>query len=110
VPRRRLIDLFHAVKTAYARLGRWLLNRASLGKVRKLKDTRAVPLGAGAGRRATRATILGAPYTECPDMPDEGANAFPIAFGDFKRAYTMTDRVDMTAITRDPYTSRTWAR
>jgi HK97 family phage major capsid protein len=36
-------------------------------------------------------------------MPDEAANAYPIAFGDFKRAFMMTDRVS-TVITRDPYT------
>jgi HK97 family phage major capsid protein len=98
-----LITLFHAVKTAYARLGRWLLNRGSLGKVRMLKDSQGRYLWEPSVAPGVPGTILGAPYTECPDMPDEAANAFPIAFGDFKRGYMVTDRVSV-AITRDPYT------
>jgi HK97 family phage major capsid protein len=31
------------------------------------------------------------------------SNAFPIAFGDFRRGYTMVDRISM-AMLRDPYT------
>lgn len=103
-----LVNLFHSVKTAYALNGRWILNRLSLGKVRLLKDTNGQylwqPGGLGSAiGTGIPSTILGAPYTECPDMPDEGANAFPIAFGDFKRAYTLTDRIEI-AITRDPFT------
>jgi HK97 family phage major capsid protein len=104
-----LVTLFHAVKTAYARNGLWALNRKSLGKVRMLKDTTGQYLWQpGVGQSGTlmqgiAPTILGAGYVECPDMPDEGANAFPIAFGDWKRAYTLVDRIDM-AVTRDPYT------
>jgi HK97 family phage major capsid protein len=104
-----LVTLFHAVKTAYANNGRWVLNRKSLGKVRMFKDTTGQYLWQpGVGQSGTlmqglAPTILGAPYTEAPDMPDEAANAFPIAFGDWKRAFTIVDRIDM-AVTRDPYT------
>lgn len=98
-----LVNLFHAVKTAYARNGTWILNRGSLGKVRLLKDTTGAYLWQPGLQPGNPGTILGAPYVECPDMPDEGANAYPIAFGDFKRAYRMVDRVGLT-ITRDPYT------
>jgi HK97 family phage major capsid protein len=98
-----LINLFHSVKTAYAANGRWALNRLSLGKVRLLKDTTGQYLWQPGVAVGMPNSILGAPYTECPDMPDEAANAFPIAFGDWKRAYTLTERIDM-AITRDPLT------
>jgi HK97 family phage major capsid protein len=98
-----LITLQHAVKTAYARMGRWLLNRATLGKVRLLKDTQNRYLWEPAVAAGLPGAILGAPYTECPDMPDEAANAYPIAFGDFRRGYMMTDRLAI-AVTRDPYT------
>jgi HK97 family phage major capsid protein len=98
-----LITLQHAVKTAYARMGQWVLNRATLGKVRLLKDSQNRYLWEPAPAAGLPGTLLGAPYTECPDMPDEAANAYPIAFGDFKRAFMMTDRVS-TVITRDPYT------
>ena len=36
-------------------------------------------------------------------MPDVGAGAFPIVFGDMRRAYTIVDRISL-AILRDPYT------
>lgn len=98
-----LVDLFHAVKSAYAQRGTWILNRASLGKVRLLKDTTGQYLWQPGLNGATAPTILGAGYVECPDMPNEGSGTFPIAFGDWKRAYVLAERLDM-AITRDPYT------
>jgi HK97 family phage major capsid protein len=99
-----LIDLYHSVKSGYAANGRWLLNRGSLGKVRGLKDTTGRYLwDPGIGLGTTPPSILGSPYTEMPDMPDEGAGAFPIAFGDWKQAYTIVDRVEMS-IVRDPFT------
>ena len=51
-------------------------------------------------------TILGQPYLEMPDMPDEAANATPIAFGDFRRAYLLVDRMQMSML-RDPFTRAT---
>lgn len=98
-----LIDLFFAVKTAYAARGRWILNRNSLGAVRKLKDTQGQYLWAPPIALGEPATILGAPYTECPDMPNQGANAFPIGFGDWKRAYVIVDRIDIDMV-RDELT------
>ena len=51
-------------------------------------------------------TILGSPYVEVPDMPDEGANATSIVFGDVRRAYTITDRIQLSVL-RDPFTQAT---
>jgi len=39
-------------------------------------------------------------------MPDVGANNFPIAFGDFRRAYMIVDRINL-AVLRDPFTQAT---
>lgn len=97
-----VVNLFHAVKTAYAVRGTWILNRASLGKVRLLKDTTGQYLWQPGLVPGNPNTILSAPYVECPDMPDEGANTFPIAFGDWKRAFVLAERVDMQ-IFRDPF-------
>lgn len=98
-----LINLYYGVKTAYASRGRWLLNRSTLGSIRKLKDQQNQYLwqpGLAAGQPNT---ILNAPYTETPDMPDEAAGTFPVAFGDFKRGYIMVDRLAL-AVMRDPFT------
>jgi HK97 family phage major capsid protein len=38
-----------------------------------------------------------------PNMPNIGADAYPIMFGDFKRGYQIVDRLAL-AILRDPFT------
>jgi HK97 family phage major capsid protein len=100
-----LVNLYHAVKSGYASNGTWVMNRSSLGKVRLLKDTVGRFLWQASPDLESRSPglLLGAPIVECPDMPNEGAGAFPIAFGDFKRGYSLVDRIGMS-IMRDPYT------
>jgi HK97 family phage major capsid protein len=39
---------------------------------------------------------------EATDMPSIAQNAFPVAFGDFRRAYMIVDRVSL-AVLRDPF-------
>ena len=51
-------------------------------------------------------TILGQPYVEATDMPSIAQNAFPVAFGDFSKAYMIVDRVAL-AVLRDPFTQAT---
>jgi HK97 family phage major capsid protein len=97
-----IIDLVHAVKSAYAANGRFVLNRKTLGSVRKLKDTQKRYLWQPSMSAGLPPTIFDYPYTEVPDMPDEAAGAFPIAFGDFKRAYRFHPRIQ-SSILRDPY-------
>lgn len=97
------INLYHAIKTAYAKNASWVLNRATLGSARKLKDTTNQYLWqAGLGSGIPN-TILGATYREVPDMPNEGSGLKPVAFGDWKRGYILVDRVNMSVL-RDPYT------
>lgn len=98
-----VVALFHAIKTAYAQNGVWAFNRKTLGSIRKLQDTTKRYLWEPSLVAGAPSTILGNRYVELPDMPDEGAGTFPIAFGDFRRAYTMVDRLAV-AVVRDPYT------
>lgn len=101
-----LITLFHAIKTAYSRNATWTLNRTTLGSVRKLKDAEKNYIWMPGLAQGIPNTILGAPYVEMPDMPNEGAGLYPIAFGDFRRAYILVDRITMEML-RDPYTQAT---
>ncbi len=100
-----LLSLKYGLKTAYARNATWALNRTTLGSVRKLKtgDKQYVWMPGLGGQPNT---IDGDPYVEVPDMPNEGAGATPIAYGDFARAYTLVDRISMEML-RDPYTQAT---
>ena len=103
-----LITLVHSIKSEYGRNGTFIFNRTTLAAIRKLKDTAGqyvfqtgMSLQAGVPN-----TVLGSPYIEVTDMPDVAANAYPIAFGDFRRAYMIVDRVQL-AVLRDVYTQAT---
>lgn len=98
-----LIDLFHALPPAYRNVGAWMLNGASVGAVRKLKNAAGDYLWRDALSDGNPATILGRPVIEAPDMPDVAGGAFPIIFGDFAQAYRIYDRVSL-AVLRDPFT------
>ena len=103
-----LITLMHNIKSEYGRNGTFVFNRSTLSAIRKLKDT--------AGQYVFQAgmtlqggmvnTILGQPYVEASDMASVAQNAFPVAFGDFRRAYMIVDRVSL-AVLRDPFTQAT---
>jgi HK97 family phage major capsid protein len=88
-----MIDLFYGLKTGYSRNAVWTLNRLSLAAVRKLKDQQGQYLWTPGIAGNVPNTILGSAYVEMPDMPNVGANAFPVAFGDFKRGYVVVDRI-----------------
>lgn len=101
-----LLSLFYAIKTAYARNATWGMNRTTIGSVRKLKDSYGQYLWMPGLANGVPNTINGAPYVEMPDMPNEGANTYPVVFGDWRRAYTLVDRIAMEML-RDPYTQAT---
>lgn len=101
-----IIDLYVALKDAFARNGTWMLRRASLGAIRKFKDSQNQYLWQPGLTGALPSTILDRPYVEAVDMPAVGANAYPLAFGDFRRGYVVIDRIQL-AVLRDPFTQAT---
>lgn len=101
-----LVSLFYALKGVYANNGSWVLNRTTLGVVRKLKDGTGAYIWQPNYQVGQPPAILGRPYVEATDMADIGANAFPIAFGDFRKGYIIVDRTDIE-VQRDPYTQAT---
>ena len=103
-----LISLVHNIKSAYSSNGTFVFNRTTLAKIRKLKDTAGqYVFQAGMSLQGgVTNTILGHSYVEATDMPSEGNNTFPVAFGDFRRGYMIVDRVNL-AVLRDPFTQAT---
>lgn len=103
-----LLTLVHSIKTEYGRNGVFVFNRSTLAAIRKLKDTAGqYVFQAGMSLQAgVPNTILGYSYVEAPDMPDIAASAYPVAFGDFRRAYMIVDRIAL-AVLRDPFTQAT---
>src|SRR3981189_1021703 len=83
------------------------MNTATLGIIRKFKDGQGRYLVNIEGLDNTPVTtILGRPVIEMPDMPDVGANASPVIFGDFTHGYRIFDRISLS-ILRDPYSQAT---
>ena len=93
-----LIDLTQALKAAYRGNGKFLTNRAMVGKIRKLKDAYGQYLWLPSMQAKQPATLLGYEVVEGEDVPAYAANSYSVAFGDFAECYTIVDRVGVTLI------------
>ena len=86
----------------YHRNARFAMNLVTLGSARLLEDgANNLIFQVGVGDIAS--TIAGFPYEIFPDAPNEGANTYPVMFGDFFKGYRIVDRLGMTFL-MDPYT------
>ncbi len=86
-----LVTQVHSLKPAYRKGASWVWTTETLGYIRGLTDTTGRPLlGPMAGDLPNQ--ILGYPYFEMVDMPQIAASAFAVAFGNWKRAYTLVIR------------------
>lgn len=97
-----LITMMYALPAAYRNRGTFVMNGSTLAAIRKLKDTTGSYIWQPAYQAGAPETILGRPVVEAEHMPDIAANAFPIAFGDFKTAYRIYDRIDLSIFV-NPY-------
>lgn len=100
-----LIDLITALKSRYYGNSRFMMNRQTLATIRKWKDNQNNYLWQPGLQSGEPNSILGFPYTYNDDMPSIGANAFCVAFGDFREAYIILDRIGIRLL-RDPYTNK----
>ncbi len=91
-PGDRLIDLQHALKAGYRTNAAWLMNDLTLAAVRKLKDLEGNYLWRPGLSENAPDLLLGKRVETDDNMPDIAANSFSIAFGDYRRAYVITDR------------------
>ena len=99
-----LYDVVYALRARYRRNAVWMSNKTVLSTLRKYKDTTNQYLWQPAVSAGQPDTFMGYRVVEAEDMPVVAANAFPIAFGDFREGYLIADRVGMR-ITRDEITS-----
>ncbi|WP_421621776.1 phage major capsid protein [Alkalilimnicola ehrlichii] len=96
-----LYDVVDALKSDYLANARFMMSRATMNKIRKLRDgdDRALlQMSLAEGRPNT---LLGFPVVIAEDMPDPAADSESILFGDFGQAYTIVDRVGISVL-RDP--------
>jgi HK97 family phage major capsid protein len=100
-----LIDLVHAMKAGHRQGASWVMNSATLAQVRKLRNADGDLMWQPGLVEGQPDRLLGYPLVEAEDMPDVAANAFPIAFGNFKAGYLIAER-SATTILRDPFTNK----
>lgn len=99
-----LLDMVYAVRARYRSNAKWLASKLVYGALRKYKDTTGQYLWQPAVAAGQQDMFLGYGVVEAEDMPAVAANAFPLAFGDFKEGYLITDRVGLR-VTRDEITT-----
>ena len=99
-----LMDLVHGLKSEYAANAVMMMNRTTLGVIRKLKDTAGQYIfQAGfSGQAGLPNTILGHPYVEATDVATAASGAKSVIFGDFGKGYMIVDRIALSVL-RDPY-------
>ena len=105
-PADKIVSAQHALKAQYRPGAVWLMNDSTLGVVRQMKDGTGAyylwnpnPAGAFGGR------VLGSPVEIDDKMPDIAAGTYSVAFGNFKRAYTIVNRRG-TVLIRDNITTK----
>ncbi len=97
-------DLVYSLRARYRSNAQWVTNKLILAAMRKYKDSTGQYLWSPSAVAGQPSTFLGYGVTEAEDMPVVAANAFPLAFGDFREGYLIADRVGMR-ITRDEITT-----
>jgi HK97 family phage major capsid protein len=100
-----LVDLVYTLKAGYRQNAHFVMNRSTQAAVRKLKDGDGTYLWQPAAAAGGAATLLNFPIAESEDMPNIGADAYAIAFGDFRRGYLIVDRIGVRVL-RDPYSAK----
>ena len=99
-----MYDLVYSLRARYRRNANWLSSKVTLASLRKYKSTDNQYLWQPSIAAGQPDVFLGYPVVEAEDMPVVAANAFPLAFGDFKEGYLIADRVGMR-MTRDEITT-----
>jgi HK97 family phage major capsid protein len=100
-----IINLVYALGADYRANATFVMNSKTTGAVRKMKDADGRFLWLDGIAAGEPARLMGYPVLICEDMPDIAANAFAIAFGDFRSAYTVAERPDLR-ILRDPFSAK----
>jgi HK97 family phage major capsid protein len=100
-----IVNLVYALGADYRANATFVMNSKTVGAVRKMKDADGRFLWSDGLAAGEPSRLMGYPVLVSEDMPDIAANAFAIAFGDFRAAYTIAERPDLR-ILRDPFSAK----
>ena len=100
-----IVDLVYALDATYRANAAFVMNSKTAGAVRKMKDADGRFLWSDGLAAGEPARLMGYPVLIAEDMPDIGADAYAIAFGDFASGYTIAERPEMRVL-RDPFSAK----
>ena len=104
-PQDKLIDLVHALAAPYRQGASWVMNSATLARIRKMKDGQGAFLWQPALSAEQPQALLGYPVVEVDAMPDIAVDSLSIAFGNFEAGYLVVQRRE-TVVLRDPFSNK----
>jgi HK97 family phage major capsid protein len=106
-PADKLIDMVYTLRAPYKQGAgvAWLMNSTTAGTVRKFKDGQGQYLWQDAIAKGQPPSLLGYPVELDESMPDLGADAYPIAFGNWQLGYVIVDRIGLRLLV-DPSTNK----
>lgn len=100
-----LFSLVSKLKAGYRANASFMLPKSTLFEIAALKDSNGRYLFDFSTVPGKPSQLLGYDIVEAEDMPAKAANAYGIAFGDFKQAYLIVDRIG-TRVVRDPFSNK----
>jgi HK97 family phage major capsid protein len=101
----KLWDVIAATNPAYLPGARWMMSRATMAAIRKLKDANGNYFVGPIQGAATGFELCGYPITPAEDMPALASDSFSAAFGNFAEGYQIVDGRGIR-ILRDPFTTK----
>ena len=102
----KAVDMIQSMKPGYRQNANWLASSLTTSTIRQQLDADNRPYWLPSLVAGQPATYIGYAYDEDEAMPDEAANAFPLAFGDFKSGYQIVDRIGTSVSIRDNVTDK----
>jgi HK97 family phage major capsid protein len=100
-----IVNLVYALPAEYRANATFVMNSKTAGTVRKMKDADGRFMWSDGLQAGEPSRLMGYAVLVLEDMPDIGANAYAIGFGDFASAYTIAERPDIR-ILRDPFSAK----
>lgn len=104
-PENLLMDVVQALRPAYRQGAVWVMNSATMTKIRKFRSADGDLLWQPSLSDSRPDMLLGYPVIDAEDMPDVGSASYSMAFGNFNAGYLITERAE-TSILRDPYSAK----
>lgn len=104
-----LMALLNELPEQYVANATFIMNRMTLSRIQALKDKMDRFVWQQSLTDPLKQTILGIPVVCVSEMPNVESNKLAIALGDFKNAYKVIDRSNIS-IMRDPYTEKPFVK